>query len=124
MFSRDVGEFNEEITHLFSPVASPSVPDRILLGVGGRCICGALGKPEEVTLFLPCKVYALTRVHACEIELQACNACPRAYRHYVGPDGREVGIFNLNNKLLFTHDLLLTITLLPSHRLRLLSLHG
>jgi len=65
-----------------------------------------LGKPEEVTLFLPCKVYALTRVHACEIELQACNACPRAYRRYVGPDGREVGIFNLNNKLLFTHDLL------------------
>lgn len=93
--------------HLYDrPVASPSVPDRILLGLGGRCICGALGKPEGATLFLPCKVYALTRVHACEIELQACNACPRAYRRYVGPDGREDGIFNLNNKLLFTHDLL------------------
>lgn len=75
-------------SHLYErPVASPSVPNRITLGVGGRCICGALSTPQEATLFLPCKIYALTEVHACEIELQACSACPPAYRRYIGPDG-------------------------------------
>jgi hypothetical protein len=30
----------------------------------------------------------------------------RRRRQYVGPDGRDLGIFNLDNKSLFTHDLL------------------
>ena len=93
--------------HLYErPVASFTVPDRIMLDADGRCICGASRVPDNGTVFLPCKVYGLTTVHTCEIELQPCNTCPRAYRRYVGPDGREKGIFNWNNKLLFTHDLL------------------
>ena len=88
------------------PVACFTVPSRITLDAAGRCICGASRVPDTETVFLPCKVYGLTAVHACEIELQPCNACPRVYRRYVGPDGRENGIFNWNNRLLFTHDLL------------------
>lgn len=93
--------------HLYErPTASPNVSNRIMLAAGGRCICGASNVPDKETVFRPCKVYALTGVHVCEIELQACHTCPRAYRRYIGPDGREDGMFNLNNKILFTHDLL------------------
>ena len=81
-----------------------TIPSRITLDADGR-VFAAL-HPDNETVFLPCKVYGLTAVHTCEIELQPCNACPRAYRRYVGPDGRENGIFNWNNRLLFIHDLL------------------
>ena len=94
-------------SHLYErPVTTLSVPNRIALGSGGRCICGTTVARNEDTILRPCKVYSLTGVHICEIELQACSVCPRSYQRYIGPDGREDGIFNLNNKLLFTHDLL------------------
>ena len=88
------------------PIARLSVPNKIVLGSSGRCICSTTVARNEVVALHPCKVYSLTGVHACEIELQACSVCPRSYRRYIGPDGREDGIFNLNNKLLFMHDLL------------------
>ena len=88
------------------PIATMSLPNRIALGSSGRCICGTTVARNEEAILRSCKVYSLTGVHTCEIELQACGVCPRSYRRYIGPDCREDGIFNLNNKLLFTHDLL------------------
>jgi hypothetical protein len=37
------------------------------------------------------------------IELQHCSSCRR---RFVGPDCRDLGLFNFNNHILFTHDLL------------------
>ncbi|KAJ7838624.1 hypothetical protein B0H14DRAFT_2588463 [Mycena olivaceomarginata] len=38
----------------------------------------------------------------------AASSCsnPRCNHRYIGPDGRDLGIFNYNNRKLFTHDLL------------------
>lgn len=41
------------------------------------------------------------------IELQKCTSCPSGHEaHRIGPDTRDLGIFNYNNHLLFTHELL------------------
>ncbi|KAF9455292.1 hypothetical protein BDZ94DRAFT_1231040 [Collybia nuda] len=40
------------------------------------------------------------------IQVQLCPTCPAVHRQYIGPDCRELGLFNLNNHKLFTHDLL------------------
>ncbi|EEB95777.1 hypothetical protein MPER_05201 [Moniliophthora perniciosa FA553] len=53
-----------------------------------------------------CTVYTLTGRHHCRIEVQNCPACPRARKCMIGPDPRNIGIFNFNNSVLFTHELL------------------
>lgn len=51
----------------------------------------------------PCLIYGLTGVWESTIEVQRCSAC--RYR-FVGPDCREIGLFNWNNHVLVTHQLL------------------
>lgn len=51
----------------------------------------------------PCLVYGLTGVWQTTIEVQKCHACK--YR-YIGPDCRSLGLFNFNNRILVTHQLL------------------
>lgn len=51
----------------------------------------------------PCEVYGLTRMWHCKIEVQKCPSCK--YR-FIGPDCREFGLFNWNNRVLVSHDLL------------------
>lgn len=53
-----------------------------------------------------CKLYALATVFNVEIELQKCPRCPANRRRYIGPDLRSFGIFNYNNSILVTHELL------------------
>ncbi|KAF8530862.1 hypothetical protein JB92DRAFT_2693930, partial [Gautieria morchelliformis] len=40
------------------------------------------------------------------LEVQACPACPPQARHHIGPDARDLGLFNFNNRILVSHDLL------------------
>ncbi|KAG6848701.1 hypothetical protein H0H93_014759, partial [Arthromyces matolae] len=40
------------------------------------------------------------------MEVQTCTKCSGRWRQRIGPDLRESGIFNFNNHLLFTHELL------------------
>lgn len=40
------------------------------------------------------------------IELQVCHRCPATSRRYIGPDPRNIGLFNFNNQRLFSHELL------------------
>ncbi|KAJ3560575.1 hypothetical protein NP233_g10745 [Leucocoprinus birnbaumii] len=51
-------------------------------------------------------LYTLTGSFTCHIELQTCPHCPPARRKNIGPDLRELGIFNYNNVYLLTHELL------------------
>lgn len=41
------------------------------------------------------------------IELQECMGCPSGHEaHWIGPDPRDIGLFNYDNRLLFSHELL------------------
>ncbi|KAG6913879.1 hypothetical protein DXG01_003735 [Tephrocybe rancida] len=53
-----------------------------------------------------CLVFGLTQATETLIELQACMFCSGCWQQWVGPDLQELGIFNFNNKILFTHELL------------------
>lgn len=53
-----------------------------------------------------CIVYALTKPLHTTIQLQVCSNCLSSQYRAIGPDCRGLGIFNLNNHSLFTHDLL------------------
>lgn len=54
----------------------------------------------------PCTIYGLSGTVAAHLELQSCSTCAVERRRFIGPDCREIGIFNYNNRALFTHDLL------------------
>jgi hypothetical protein len=53
-----------------------------------------------------CTIYSLTEPFKARIQVQKCQACPPARHWFIGPNLRESGIFNYNNSLLFTHELL------------------
>lgn len=53
-----------------------------------------------------CKVYSQNRVTTHRIVLQKCRSCPGKHHRSIGPDLRELGVFNHNNTALYTHDLL------------------
>ena len=48
-------------------------------------------------------IYTLTGIVSAQIEVQKCKVCPS---RYIGPDGREMGLFNWNNRTLYTLELL------------------
>ena len=93
------------------PRADPAalLPDSIKLGNQARCVCGAvilspLGQPIIRRL---CLVYTLARAFPCQVELVHCpKSCSSGRPRLAGPDGRELGLFNYNNQILISHDLL------------------
>lgn len=64
-----------------------------------RVLYNPSGKKRQ----LSCTIYSLTRAWEAAIEVQDCSRC---LRRVIGPDCRELKFFNLNNRILFTHDLL------------------
>ncbi|KDR72093.1 hypothetical protein GALMADRAFT_74422 [Galerina marginata CBS 339.88] len=96
--------------------SDPSPPTIVLLngppelipiqGDTASCCC----KPERVrydifssTFKRPCIIYDLKTSWDSVIELQQCLTCKN---RCVGPDCRDIGLFNWNNCILFTHHLL------------------
>ncbi|KAF5389205.1 hypothetical protein D9757_003382 [Collybiopsis confluens] len=53
-----------------------------------------------------CIVYGMLGAFSTQIELQPCPRCPPVHRRYIGPDPRDIGLFNYNNSTIFTHELL------------------
>lgn len=53
-----------------------------------------------------CLVYSQNCVTSHRIQLQKCRTCPGQHHRFIGPDLRELGVFNHNNTALYTHDLL------------------
>ncbi len=82
------------------------VPEMIALKEDSQCACGAKYDPTLPTIRMPCIIYTLLRAVNADIQLQQCRVCKPRSRQFVGPDAREFGLFNWNNRLLFTHDLL------------------
>ncbi|KAJ6611690.1 hypothetical protein B0H10DRAFT_1918580 [Mycena sp. CBHHK59/15] len=86
--------------------ALQDVPDVIQLTEMSSCCCSeprCFYTPGQPITRQKCTVYGLCRSWETLIEVQSCVHC----RHRViGPDCRELGIFNYNNRKLFAHDLL------------------
>ncbi|KAF6755499.1 hypothetical protein DFP72DRAFT_811750 [Ephemerocybe angulata] len=56
--------------------------------------------------FKKAKLYTLTSLHEVEIEVQKCPICPPKRARLIGPDLRAHGVFNYNNSVLVSHELL------------------
>lgn len=88
-------------------------PPIIPLGAHCRCICGVLATPIHSKIRrAPCTVYTLSQAFTCEIEVQDCiGSCSLSCLRLSGPDCRDLGLFNYNNRLLVAHNLLDEYTL-------------
>ena len=60
------------------------------------------GRPVTVQT---CTVYTFLGAFQVEIEVQRCPRCPPQSRRDIGPETRDIGLFNYNNSVLFTHEL-------------------
>ncbi|KAJ7350651.1 hypothetical protein DFH08DRAFT_646377, partial [Mycena albidolilacea] len=93
--------------------ALEAAPEPLRLTETSSCCCSDPRRLVDMScpiLRMQCTVYGLHRAWETTIELQACSNS--SYRHrFIGPDGREHGIFNYNNRRLFSHDLLDEYTL-------------
>jgi hypothetical protein len=90
------------------PPPVQSVPNPIPLSCEARCSCGHQFHPDSEVFEKPCTVFTLLKPLSTHIQLQKCPNC-QSFRYSskaIGPDCRELGIFNYNNSLLFSHDLL------------------
>jgi hypothetical protein len=47
-----------------------------------------------------------TRAQKTIIQLQTCPGCAGKHRRWIGPEPRNIGLFNFNNQIVFSHDLL------------------
>lgn len=90
--------------YLRAPVTD--IPECIPLTELAQCSCGAAYSNTMATSFQDCIVYTLTQAFQTVIKVQICHQCSSGRRRYVGPDAREMGLFNWNNRALFTHELL------------------
>jgi hypothetical protein len=90
------------------PPPVDKVLNPIILTEHSRCSCGYSFHQGSGIFEKACTVYTLLRPISTRIQLQKCPNCQTT--HYsskaIGPDCRELGIFNYNNNLLFSHDLL------------------
>ncbi|CAA7271054.1 unnamed protein product [Cyclocybe aegerita] len=93
------------------PPALKKPPPSILLDSYARCSCGAPAY-EGDKIMTTCTIYTIQEAFSCQIKLQKCpNQCSGSRSRYVGPNGAELGLFNYNNQMLFSHDLLDDYTL-------------
>lgn len=82
------------------------IQGNISLDDGARCVCGSLLRVDDETVLLDCVVHMLLTAQQTQLEAQPCRKCPQVLRCFIGPDGLRQGLFNLNNTVLFSHDLL------------------
>lgn len=98
-----------DIIHYVRPKPLRSLPGTFRLDATSSCPCGpirALYDRNSPTTIRSCRVYTLSEALVGEIEVQSCSKCPGRRRRFIGPDPRSIGVFNYNNRVLVTHDLL------------------
>jgi hypothetical protein len=104
---------------LYKRPDSIKVNSETLLSLDERasCPCGpgacqwSFYTPDNDIEQKDCVVYGLDEGIRCRIELQRCpNPSCRSIKgrkpRYIGPETRDLGIFNFDNNILFTHELL------------------
>ncbi|EEB96455.1 hypothetical protein MPER_04409 [Moniliophthora perniciosa FA553] len=81
-------------------------PGLLRLDSHSRSMCGNFFDEQRPVLVKECTVYALVERKSRKIELQECPECPQSRKCFIGPDPRNLGLFNYNNSVLFTHELM------------------
>lgn len=93
------------------PSPSPPVSGTLFqLDALSRCACGVSIQTLPESHIRSCQtreaiLYGLTARSPVSIEVVACVICHHR-RRYVGPDLGDLGVFNWNNSILFTHELM------------------
>lgn len=77
---------------------------------GSSCACpGAtrsVFKASEDIEVGACRIYTMLGLHNAEIQTQRCPSCTGKKRRCIGPDLRQMGLFNYNNRVVVSHELL------------------
>ncbi|KAK7020677.1 hypothetical protein VNI00_017667 [Paramarasmius palmivorus] len=95
------------------PYPSPNadVPGLLALDERSRSFCGEhFFSPLAPKLQKDCTVYTLTHTMPRKVELQWCPSCPRRRQCFIGPEPCDLGLFNYNNSVMFTHELMNELT--------------
>ncbi|KAJ8074611.1 hypothetical protein PM082_015514 [Marasmius tenuissimus] len=101
-------ELPDDHPHYPRPSSREEHPSRTPLLAKNHSLCGR----EECTiasdlkLVKKCTIYDVNKAHTADIELSPCSLCPARKHCFIGPETRDAGLFNYNNSVLFTHDLL------------------
>ncbi|KAG6825098.1 hypothetical protein H0H92_004707 [Tricholoma furcatifolium] len=86
------------------PLMTP--PSLIRLEEDAQCMCGTSRTPGTPIIVNTCRVYTILGSFDTEIELQRCTQCTGGRHRFIGPDCCQDGLFNYNNRILLSHDLL------------------
>lgn len=95
-----------EIVDTETPPATPTSVSVIKLDSAASCGCSLPRTPFDpfqCSKEVACVVYSLSTAWEGMIEVQNCSSCKR---RFIGPDGRQLGLFNWNNRILVTESLL------------------
>ncbi|KAL9932076.1 hypothetical protein V8E36_009137 [Tilletia maclaganii] len=83
-----------------------SLPLCLPLGSNARCHCGKEASAANVIVKRSCRLFHSRGVLKRQIEVQRCTCRKRGECRTVGPDLVELGLFNWNNEIVVTHELL------------------
>jgi hypothetical protein len=90
------------------PVRSPT--PLFSLEKMSSCLCSTLHQSaystERPSFIREGTLYTAFQAFPCRVELQACPNRPKSRNHFIGPDLREIGVFNFNNSTFVSHELL------------------
>ncbi|EJD36474.1 hypothetical protein AURDEDRAFT_74183, partial [Auricularia subglabra TFB-10046 SS5] len=91
-----------------APTAKPlyANPGHLSIGTDARCRCGSPPDVSKPLRIIPCTIYSSLCAFQSTIEIRPCASCHPSSRQYAGPDLRHLGLFNFNNRRLFTHEVL------------------
>ncbi|KAG6809429.1 hypothetical protein H0H92_000284 [Tricholoma furcatifolium] len=87
------------------PFTTPD-PSAIPLENDARCACGAIQNTQTAIVVNTCRIYTILGCYDAEIEQRRCTQCSGGRHRFAGPDCCHLGLFNYNNRILFSHDLL------------------
>ncbi|KAJ8090497.1 hypothetical protein PM082_002385 [Marasmius tenuissimus] len=102
-------ELDTDIKHYDRASLLSEIPCTIRLEVPAQSMCGIQCVEAELLgerIVRTCTVYTLTEGLTCNIELVPCPSCHNRKHCFIGPETCRFGIFNFNNSVLFTHELM------------------
>ncbi|KAJ7591272.1 hypothetical protein C8J56DRAFT_1047478 [Mycena floridula] len=91
------------------PAPVRNSPGLLCLDKNSSCPCHEkrVMYKEGMSVFRqPCVVYTLVGAFDATVEVAECPQCTGKRRRNIGPDLREMGLFNFNNHSMFSHELL------------------
>ncbi|KAF8068962.1 hypothetical protein FPV67DRAFT_1669006 [Lyophyllum atratum] len=98
-----------DVPHYIRPNPCRQAPLLLHLDFTSTCPCGPTRthySPQNPIIVRDCTIYGLTEAFQSRIQVQSCSTCAGRARRFIGPEPRGLGIFNFNNRILFTHELL------------------